>query len=112
VVESTGIIYTHANADQKMGSIGAHAFVHALWSCTKRYHSCRFAPDAAVCRHGVERCRIPRIGILVRVWTGMRPQRIPWCCPFCHRSGKISQRETRFCIGTRSQLYFDSGGSV
>jgi hypothetical protein len=33
----------------------AHAFVHALWSCTKRYHGCRCAPDAAVCRHGVER---------------------------------------------------------
>jgi hypothetical protein len=45
--------------------------------------------------------------ILVRVWTGMRP-RMPWCCPFCHRSGKISHHgRPRFCIGTRSQLYFD-----
>jgi hypothetical protein len=33
---------------------------------------------------------------------------LPWCCPFCHRSGKISHHgRPRFCIGTRSQLYFD-----
>jgi hypothetical protein len=49
----------------------AHAFVHALWSY-KYHHGCRCAPDAAVCRHGVERCS-SRIRILVRVWTGMRP---------------------------------------
>jgi hypothetical protein len=41
---------------------------------------------------------------LVRVWTGMSP--MPWCCPFDKPS-----RETRFCIGTRSQLYSTSGGS-
>jgi hypothetical protein len=53
----------------------AHAFVHALWSCTKRYHGCRCAPDAAV---PPWRRTLPssRIRILVRVWTGMRPRMV------------------------------------
>jgi hypothetical protein len=45
-------------SDQKMGSISAH--MHSCMHCgrTKRYHGCRCAPDAAVCRHGVERCPV------------------------------------------------------
>jgi hypothetical protein len=45
-------------SDQKMGSISAH--MHSCMHCgrAKRYHGCRCAPDAAVCRHGVERCPV------------------------------------------------------
>jgi hypothetical protein len=93
-------------SDQKMGSISAH-----MHSCTVVVH--KAIPWLPLCTGC---CSVPpwrrtlpssRIRILVRVWTGMRP-RMPWCCPFCHRSGKISHHgRPRFCIGTRSQLYFD-----
>jgi hypothetical protein len=44
-----------------------------------------------------------RIRILVRVWTGMRPRAV-----HSVTGGKISHHgRPRFCIGTRSQLYFD-----
>jgi hypothetical protein len=91
-------------SDQKMGSI-AHAFVHALWSCTKRYHGCRCAPDAAVC-HGVERCQFKDKDFGQSMDWDASPDALVLSILSPEWEDKPSRRP-RFCIGTRSQLYFD-----
>jgi hypothetical protein len=56
----------------EMGSISAHAFVHALWSCTKRYHGCPLMHRMLQCAAMASNA-LPSSGIRFRVWTGMRP---------------------------------------
>jgi hypothetical protein len=93
-------------SDQKMGSISAH--MHSCMHCgrTKRYHGCavhRMLQCAAMASN-VAQFKDKDFGQSMD-WDASP---MPWCCPFCHRSGKISHHgRPRFCIGTRSQLYFD-----